>query len=185
MTAFMTSLGLLRQTTLPQGATNSVAQFVRIGLRILENMPGNPYLDDITVDGPKTDYGQEEAPGLLGVRKYILEHLTNLDKVLLAIELAGATVVGEKSQWYKPGVKVVGYICDKDGRHPEAKKVEKVLNWPEPKNASDVKGFIGLCVYYRIWIKCFALIAGPLYALTKKGVPWAWKDKHTEAMYIL
>ena len=52
----MTSLGLLRQTTLPQGATNSVAQFVRIGLRILENVPGNPYLDDITVDGPKTDY---------------------------------------------------------------------------------------------------------------------------------
>ena len=91
-----------------------------------------------------------------GVRRYIFEHLMNLDKVLLAIELAGATVAGEKSQWCMPGVKVVGYVCDKDGRHPEAKKIEKVLNWPVPKNAIEVKGFIGLCVYYRIWIKGFA-----------------------------
>ena len=37
LTAFMTPLGLLRQTTLPQGATNSVAQFVRVVTKILEN----------------------------------------------------------------------------------------------------------------------------------------------------
>ena len=35
LTAFMTLLGLMRMTTLPQGATNSVAQFVRIILKIL------------------------------------------------------------------------------------------------------------------------------------------------------
>jgi hypothetical protein len=35
LTAFMTPLGLLRHTTLPQGATNSVAQFVRIVTKIL------------------------------------------------------------------------------------------------------------------------------------------------------
>ncbi len=35
LTAFMTPLGLIRMTTLPQGATNSVAQFVRIVRKIL------------------------------------------------------------------------------------------------------------------------------------------------------
>ena len=35
LTAFMTLLGLMRMTTLPQGATNSVAQFVRIVPKIL------------------------------------------------------------------------------------------------------------------------------------------------------
>ena len=42
--------------------------------------------------GPKTDYEQEEvAPGL---RRYVLEHLQNLDEVLLDLERAGATVAG-------------------------------------------------------------------------------------------
>ena len=38
LTAFQTSLGLLRQTTLPMGATNSVAQFVWIVTKILEDL---------------------------------------------------------------------------------------------------------------------------------------------------
>jgi hypothetical protein len=185
LTAFSTNLGLLRQTTLPQGATNSVAQFVRASLRILEKMPGSPYIDDVEVDGPKTDYGQAEEPRLPGVRRFMLEHIINLDKVLLAIECAGATIAGEKSQWCMQGVKVVGYVCDKYGRHPEASKVEKVVNWPTPQTPTDVKGFIGLCVYYRIWIKNFALIAGCLYALTKKNAVWNWTREHEEAMDTL
>ena len=37
MTAFATPLGLLRMTRLPQGATNSVAQFVRVVNKVLEH----------------------------------------------------------------------------------------------------------------------------------------------------
>jgi len=35
---------------------------------------------------PKSRYGDEEVPGLLGVRKFVLVHLQNLDKVLTDIE---------------------------------------------------------------------------------------------------
>lgn len=35
LTGFMTPLGLMRITTLPQKATNSVVQFVRIALKVL------------------------------------------------------------------------------------------------------------------------------------------------------
>ena len=38
LTGFQTPIGLLRMTTLPQGATNSVAQFVRIVTKILEDL---------------------------------------------------------------------------------------------------------------------------------------------------
>jgi hypothetical protein len=50
-----TPLGLLRQTTLPQGTTNSIAQFVRIVTKILEDLISKdclPFLDDIGVKGP-------------------------------------------------------------------------------------------------------------------------------------
>lgn len=186
LTAFHTMThGLLRQTTLPQGATNSVGQFVRIGLRILEKSPAEPYIDDIAVDGPKTDYEQAESEVLPGVRRFMLEHIMNLDKSLLAIECAEATVSGEKSQWCMPGLKVVGYVCDATGRHPEAAKVEKIINWKQPDNPSEVKGFLGICVYYRIWVEGFATIAGPLYALTRKNATFKFNEDCKRAMLTL
>ena len=78
----MTPLGLMRMTTLAQGATNSVAQFVRIVLKILAphlRDRAKPFLDDVGVKGPKTIYNNEEvAPG---IRQYVFEHIQNLDNV--------------------------------------------------------------------------------------------------------
>ena len=68
LTAFMTPLGLMRMTTLAQGATNSVAQFVRIVLKILAphlRDRAKLFLDDVGVKGPKITYKNEElAPGI-------------------------------------------------------------------------------------------------------------------------
>ena len=68
LTAFMTPLGLMRMTTLAQGATNSVAQFVRIVLKILAPYLRDrtkPFLDNVGVKGPKTIYNNKElAPGI-------------------------------------------------------------------------------------------------------------------------
>ncbi len=65
-------------TTLPQGATNSVAKFVRIVLKILTphlRDRAKLFLDDLGVKGPKTKYNNEElAPG---IRRYVLEHIQN------------------------------------------------------------------------------------------------------------
>ena len=55
LTASMTPLGLLRQSTLPQSATNSVARFVLIVLKILADLISTvcrPLLVDIGVKGP-------------------------------------------------------------------------------------------------------------------------------------
>ena len=183
MTAFQTPIGLLRQTTLPQGATNSVAQFVRITNKILEaQIPekARPFLDDIAVKGPKTDYKEVEvAPG---IRRFVLEHIQNLDQVLCDLERAGATIAGGKSQFCMAGIKVVGYVCDREGRHPDSAKVEKILNWPTPSNPTELKGFLGICIYYRIWIDGFAFRVAVFYRLLKKGAEWKWGRDEQVAM---
>jgi len=38
----------------------------------------------------------------------------------------------------------------------EAKKVKRVLGWPEPKNMKDIRKLLGLTNYYRRFIKDFA-----------------------------
>ena len=51
-----------------------------------------PYMDDIAIKGPKTYYSFEE--GVPGIRRFMLEHIENLDAVLERIERAGATIGG-------------------------------------------------------------------------------------------
>ena len=53
----------------------------------------------------------------------------------------------------------------KKGISTELKKVQAVTTWPTPKNKRDLRGFLGLCSYYRKLIKSFADMASPLYKL--------------------
>jgi hypothetical protein len=53
-----------------------------------------PFLDDVGVKGPYTNYDGEEA--LPGIQRFILEHIQNLDKTLDRIERAKASI-GAKS----------------------------------------------------------------------------------------
>ena len=122
----------MRMTTLAQGAANLVAQFVRIVFKILVPYlrdQAKPFLDDIRVKRPKTTYHNEElAPG---IRQYVVEHIKNLDKVLADLERARVTIAGAKSQFCQAGIKIVGYICNADGCHPDTSKVLKISDWLE------------------------------------------------------
>ena len=82
---------------MPQGATNLVAQFVRIVTKILEDLIPHdymPFLNDIGVKGPRTTYNGEEV--LPGVRRFVMEHIQALDRTLEQLERAGCTI-GPKS----------------------------------------------------------------------------------------
>ena len=186
MTAIQTPVGLLCQATLLQGTTNSVAQCQQVSNMILErNIPHDArvYIDDIGVRDPKTKYNETEA--LPEVRHYILEHLMALDRVLVSIELSGAKLSGEKSQFCQLGIIIVGFACNYEGRHSEAAKVEKIINWPACWNITEARAFIGVCVYYHIWIKDFAVIAQPIYVLFWKGQVFVWEGSQVKAMEIL
>ncbi len=182
----MTSLGLMQMTTLAQGATNSVAQFVKIVLKILAphlHDRAKLFLDDVGVKESKTIYNNEElAPG---IRRYVVEHNQNLDTILADLERAGVTIAEAKSQFCRAGIKIVGYICDANGRHPDTPKIINILDWPEYTDTTSVRAFMGVCVYYRIWIKNFAQVASPIYHLFKNNIPFAWGKEQVEAMDLL
>jgi len=83
MTAFITPLSLLKMITLLQGATNLVAQFIQVVMTILEDLflaIAMPFINDIRVKGLYINYSGELK--LLGIRRFVFEHLQNLDKAL-------------------------------------------------------------------------------------------------------
>ena len=87
ITAFITPIGLFRQTIFPQRITNSITQFVRIVIKILQKYIPRVYLlfiNNIGVKGPRTTYNNEKATP--DIRRYMLEHIMWLDSVLADLE---------------------------------------------------------------------------------------------------
>ena len=182
MTAIKMEQGLMRFIVLQQGGTNNVATFVRIINKILARCRNisRAFLDDVGVDGPCTKYNVELAA--LGIRRFVLEHIKNLDRVLCDVERAGATISRFKSEFCKDQLKVVGFLCDDKGQHPALAKIIKICQWWDCCNQKEIRAFLGLCVYYRVWIKDFSTIAKPLYHLLKKNVDFLWTEECSDAI---
>ncbi len=53
-------------------------------------------------------------------------------------------------------------------------KISVIKNFPQPQNVENVRSFLGLCGYYRPFIRGFARIASPLTQLLSKEVPFHW-----------
>ena len=50
-------------------------------------------------------------------------------------------------------------------------------DWPVPINQTEVRSFLGLCGYYRKFIKGYAETAKPLHTLTENGRPFVWTEE--------
>lgn len=60
-----------------------------------------------------------------------------------------------------------------------------ILNWPIPKNLTQLQSFLGLVNYYRRFIKNFAEFARPLQNLTRKNIPFVWTEEYDIAFETL
>ena len=107
--AFMTPFGLWKMTTLPQGYTNGVQVFDRVIQKVIKNVIsenlGKPFIDDIAVKLKTKSYFHDSngrpKEVALGIRRFVLEAIISLDKVLANIERAGEAISGEKSSLLK------------------------------------------------------------------------------------
>ena len=79
----------------------------------------------------------------------------------------------------------MGHVVLQKGISTDPSKVEAVTNWPTPKNKRALRGFLGLCAYYRKFIRAFANIASPLHHLTKKEAEFIWTEKCNKAFHTL
>ena len=76
-------------------------------------------------------------------------------------------------------------MISKDGIKPDSKKVEAIRDLPEPKSVLEIRGFIGMCSYYRRFVPNFSKIAEPLIDLTKKYARFKWTSECQTAFDFL
>ena len=64
----------------------------------------------------------------------------------------------------------LGHIIKGEGVATDPVKVEAMLKWPTPTNASELRSVLGLFGYYRRYIANYGTICKPLFqALKKEG----------------
>lgn len=184
LTTMRTPLGLVRMCTLPQGATNSVAHMMNGMNKVLRDfIPEKtmPFLDDVPIKGCLEE-DKDETLDLKGCRKFVADHISDCDKILTRLEEVHLTLSGVKSMFGVEEIMVVGHMCGAYGRKPSMEKVDAIQKMKECANTTEVRRFLGACIFYHIWIPHFAHVADPLYLLLRKGQKFQWRVEQSKSM---
>ena len=151
-----TQRGLFRYNRLPFGVSSAPGIFQRVMESILCGIPGVVvYIDDILVTGSTN-----------------AEHLAALEEALRRLEEAGLRLKKDKCEFLAKSVIYLGHVIDAEGLHPIQEKVRAVQDAPAPKNATELKSYLGLLSYYSKFLRDLATVLAPLYKLLKREEPW-------------
>ena len=170
-TAFITKYKLYEYTKMPFGLCTAPSTFQRCMELILRGLQWKTlliYLDDLIF------YSSD-----------VEEHLNRIDTVLVHLEKANLKLKPAKCNFLKSEVLFLGHLVGQNGVKPIPKLIQAVDEWQAPKNVKEVQQFMGLCNYYRRFVRNFSEIACPLTKLTGKGVEFDWTEQCEQAFTTL
>ena len=165
--AFVTNSGLYQFTVMPFGLSNAPSTFERLMERVLSGLQWQiclVYLDDVIV-----------------FSRGVSQHISRLEEVLERIMAAGLRLKPKKCHLFQTRVGYLGHVVSGEGISTDPEKIKAVEDWKVPKDLHDVRSFLGLCSYYRRFIKDFSSIAKPLTQLTEKERDFVWGTAQEEA----
>ena len=193
LTTFQTPLSVKRLTSVPMGYMNA-PQIMHgdVTFILRDEIPHitAPFIDDVPIKGPETRYetadgGYETIAENPGIRRFVWEHLNNVNRVMQRMKAHGGTFNGKKTIMCAPTAIIVGHKCTYEGREIEDSRVQKIRDWPLCKTLTKVRGFLGMCGLTRIFIKDYSRKARALTKLLKKDSPFEFGEAQEEAMQQL
>lgn len=171
LTAFSTPSGHYQFVMLPFGLHSSPGVFSRLMQLVFQRLIGKEilvYMDDIIVMSPD-----------------VQTHFIRLKHVLELLRTNNLKLKLSKCVFLKTTIKYLGHTVSAEGITPNADKVEAILNFPTPRSVTELQSFLGLAGFYRSYVENFSRLAVPLTALTRKNVPFEWKQEQQEAFDYL
>lgn len=159
-TAFLTQDGLFEFLVMPFGLTSAPATFQRLMDTVLAGLLWKQvmvYLDDIIVYSETWD-----------------EHIAALDEVLRRLRAAGLKASPIKCEFGTTCMQYLGHMVTRDRVMPDQTIFAAISECLPPTSVTDVRSFMGMVQYYKEYISDLAGLAGPSYALTRKGAQLTW-----------
>src|SRR6266498_1368827 len=145
------------------GLTNASAIFQRLMNYVLHDYLNNfvvIYLNDILVYSDTFE-----------------EHLAHLRKVFIKLREVNLVIKLKKCKFGQRKIKFLRHTIGIDGLRIDPENIEKIINCPVPTDVTRVRKFMGLCNYYRKFIKDLSKLSKLLRGLLKKDVKFLWESK--------
>jgi hypothetical protein len=108
-----------------------------------------------------------------------------LEELFKLLEKEGLTVNKDKCLFNQSEVTFFGFRISADGVSLNEQKTKALKEASVPNNVSELHSFLGLSVYASRWIKDLAIIAEPLWNLTKNDVRWHWIETHQKSFDLI
>ncbi|GBG85923.1 hypothetical protein CBR_g40736 [Chara braunii] len=174
-TAMHTPVGQLQMQVTPMGFINAVAEVQRKMLVVAGDMfpeKCEPYIDDNPIKGA---WEKDETEVHPGIRSFVWDHLQDIKDLLRRFLVYNITASGPKSILAVPEVTVLGFRCGVYGRKPNPAKTDKISQWSTPlPTTTEVRAFLGVVGFWRIFIKNFAKIVEPIRAMIREEGIMDW-----------
>ncbi len=154
-TAFSTTSGHYEYLVMPFGLSNSPSVFqayINDVYRDMLNRGVIVYIDNILV---YSDSLENHIQQVRTVLQRLIEHQLYAKM--------------EKCEFHQTQISFLGYIISPEGVAMDDKKVQSILNWPQPKTVKELQRFLGFANFYRRFIRNFNTIAAPLTSLLRGG----------------
>ena len=139
-TAFVTPFGKYKFLMVPFGLAQAPAYFQLVMNKVLNGLKfAMTYLDDIII------FSKIES-----------QHLEHLETVFSHLREVGLKVKWSKCDFFKSEIHYLGHLISPDGISSLPNKLDCIQHMPAPKNAKEIKQFLGLTGYCRKFVPRFA-----------------------------
>eukprot|EP01133_Synstelium_polycarpum_P003852 gene3852-4449_t len=173
-TGFRTEFGTFHFNVMPFGVKGAPSTFQAYMDHIFEDLINEGivlvYFDDILIT-TRTDNMEQ--------------HFIDKNRVLERLKLHGLHVAKNKCFFDLREVEYLGYIVNGITIRPMRNKTDEIAKWAVPKNANDVRRFLGIVNYYHKYIPNLVNKTRRLSELIKKNSHFKWTRKHREDFEFL
>ncbi len=164
LTCFSTPHGRYRYLRMPYGLKSASDVFQQSIEQLFGDLPCSIVVDDIIVSGRDKS-----------------EHDRNLKLVLERARKVNLKLNPKKCKFGVSQVNYVGHVFTDAGLKADSRKIEAILNMPEPTDVQGLQRYLGMVNYLSKYIPHLSEIAAPLRQLTHKNIHWSWMPQHTQA----
>lgn len=163
-TAFVANGNMWRFVRMPMGCSGSVATMQRFMSSVLEpilDRAAAVWIDDVVV-----------------YSKTFNQHLLDLEETFTLLQRSGIKMSMKKSSFCPADIRVLGHKITHGGIiSTDENKVQSIRDFPIPTTVKQVRSWLGLCTWYKRFVRSFSSIAEPLTQLLRKDQPFVWGIK--------
>lgn len=168
LTTFLAENGMFRFTRLMFGVNCPPEIFQREMTRILKDIKNKiVFIDDVLLF----------AETIKELRKTVSEVLQILRSNNLSLNT-------EKCEFDRTSIKFLGHEPNEKGFNVEESKVGDIRRFRRPSNVSKLRSFLGLASFVSTYIKSFADLSSPLWALVSSQ-NWSWGENQEKAFELI